>query len=119
MPNAHEGYISWEKAEAIRRMASDNVPTSRHHGAAKHGMRFWQQVSSVADAEDTSLGWATQVCSIIYPATTAAAAGWITVSHAASPLASLESHRQMGLVASVIDVFDLQVFMKLSAWALW
>jgi hypothetical protein len=37
MPNAHEGYVSWEKAEAIRRMVSDNIPTSRHHGAAKHG----------------------------------------------------------------------------------
>ena len=37
MPNAHEGYVSWEKAEAIRNMVSDNVPTSRHHGAPKHG----------------------------------------------------------------------------------
>ena len=36
-PNAHEGYVSWEKAEAVRRMVSDNVPTSRHHGAPKHG----------------------------------------------------------------------------------
>ncbi len=36
-PNAHEGYVSWEKAEAIRKMVSDNVPTSRHHGAPKHG----------------------------------------------------------------------------------
>jgi hypothetical protein len=33
----HEGYVSWEKAEAIRKMVSDNVPTSRHHGAPKHG----------------------------------------------------------------------------------
>jgi DNA invertase Pin-like site-specific DNA recombinase len=37
MPNAHEGYVSWEKAEAIRTMVSSNVPTSRHHGASKHG----------------------------------------------------------------------------------
>src|SRR5262245_39748940 len=37
MPNAHEGYVSWEKAEAIRKMVSRNVPTSRHHGAPKHG----------------------------------------------------------------------------------
>jgi DNA invertase Pin-like site-specific DNA recombinase len=37
MPNAHEGYVSWEKAEAIRKMISSNVPTSRHHGAPKHG----------------------------------------------------------------------------------
>jgi hypothetical protein len=37
MPNAHEGYVSWDKAEAIRIMVSSNVPTSRHHGAPKHG----------------------------------------------------------------------------------
>jgi DNA invertase Pin-like site-specific DNA recombinase len=36
-PEAHEGYVAWEQAEAIRRMVSDNVPTSRHHGAPKHG----------------------------------------------------------------------------------
>jgi DNA invertase Pin-like site-specific DNA recombinase len=34
---AHEGYVDWERAEAIRRMVSDNIPTSRHHGAAKRG----------------------------------------------------------------------------------
>ena len=28
---------SWERAEAIRTMVSSNVPTSRHHGAPKHG----------------------------------------------------------------------------------
>ena len=37
MPSVHEGYVSWEKAEAIRTMVSSNVPTSRHHGAPKHG----------------------------------------------------------------------------------
>ena len=37
MPNAHEGYVSWETAEAIRKMVSSNVPTGRHHGAPKHG----------------------------------------------------------------------------------
>ena len=35
-PGAHDGYIDW-RAEAIRRMVSENVPTSRHHGAPKHG----------------------------------------------------------------------------------
>src|ERR1700687_1383268 len=37
MPNAHEGYVSWETSEAIRKMVSSNVPTGRHHGAPKHG----------------------------------------------------------------------------------
>jgi DNA invertase Pin-like site-specific DNA recombinase len=37
MPNVHEGYLSWEKAEAIRKMVSSNISTSRHHGAPKHG----------------------------------------------------------------------------------
>lgn len=36
-PGTHEGYVSWERAEAIRKMVSNNVPQSRHHGAAKHG----------------------------------------------------------------------------------
>jgi hypothetical protein len=37
MPNTHEGYVSWEKAEAIRTMVNNNLATSRHHGAPKHG----------------------------------------------------------------------------------
>lgn len=37
IPGAHEGYVSWERSEEIRKMVSDNVPTSQHHGAAKHG----------------------------------------------------------------------------------
>jgi len=37
MPNVHEGYVSWERAETIRKMVSSNIPTSRHHGAPKHG----------------------------------------------------------------------------------
>jgi DNA invertase Pin-like site-specific DNA recombinase len=36
-PGAHEGYVDWERAETIRKMVSDNVPTSQHHGAPKHG----------------------------------------------------------------------------------
>ena len=36
-PNAHEGYVRWEKAETIRKMVSSNVPTGGHHGAPKHG----------------------------------------------------------------------------------
>ena len=36
-PGSHEGHVDWDRAEAIRRMVSDNVPASRHHGAAKHG----------------------------------------------------------------------------------
>ena len=36
-PGAHEGYVDWDRAEAIRKMVSNNVPTSRHHGAPKHG----------------------------------------------------------------------------------
>jgi DNA invertase Pin-like site-specific DNA recombinase len=36
-PGTHQGYVDWERSEAIRRMVSDNIPNSRHHGAAKHG----------------------------------------------------------------------------------
>ena len=41
MPNAHEGYVSWEKAETIRKMVSSNVPTSHHHGAPKCAFQGW------------------------------------------------------------------------------
>src|SRR3982751_3264366 len=34
---AHEGYVAWDRAEAIRKMVSDNVPTAEGHGAPKHG----------------------------------------------------------------------------------
>jgi DNA invertase Pin-like site-specific DNA recombinase len=34
---AHEGYVSWERFEAIRTMVAGNVPTGKHHGAPKHG----------------------------------------------------------------------------------
>src|SRR4051794_3284871 len=37
MPNAHDGYVSWERFEAIRTMVSRNIPTGQHHGAPKHG----------------------------------------------------------------------------------
>jgi hypothetical protein len=37
IPGAPEGYVSWDRAEAIRAMVSDNAPASRHHGAPKHG----------------------------------------------------------------------------------
>lgn len=37
IPGSHEGYVSWERSEEIRRQVSDNVPISRHHGAPKHG----------------------------------------------------------------------------------
>ncbi|MCV9941275.1 recombinase family protein [Boseaceae bacterium BT-24-1] len=36
-PGAHDGYVSWERFEAIRAMVAANVPTGRHHGAPKHG----------------------------------------------------------------------------------
>src|SRR6202023_1682719 len=36
-PNTHEGYVSWERFEAIRAVVSSNVATGRHHGAPKHG----------------------------------------------------------------------------------
>lgn len=36
-PGAHEGYVDWERAEAIRAMVSQNVPAGPHHGAAKQG----------------------------------------------------------------------------------
>ena len=36
-PDAHEGYVDWDRAEAIRKMVSENVPTAGARGAPKHG----------------------------------------------------------------------------------
>ena len=36
-PGAHEGYVDWDRAEAIRKMVSENVPTADTRGAPKHG----------------------------------------------------------------------------------
>jgi DNA invertase Pin-like site-specific DNA recombinase len=36
-PGTHEGYVAWERAEAIRRMIIDNNYGGEHRGAAKHG----------------------------------------------------------------------------------
>ena len=36
-PGAHEGYVDWDRAEAIRKMVSENVPTAGSRGAPKHG----------------------------------------------------------------------------------
>ena len=56
MPNAHEGYVSWEKAETIRKMVSSNVPTSRHHGAPKHGDALLAGLPLRAQADATLFG---------------------------------------------------------------
>ena len=36
-PGAHEGYVDWNRAEAIRQLVSDNIPSNSQHGAPKHG----------------------------------------------------------------------------------
>ena len=36
-PGAHEGYVDWDRAEAIRQMVSKNVPSAAAPGAPKHG----------------------------------------------------------------------------------
>jgi DNA invertase Pin-like site-specific DNA recombinase len=37
IPNSHEGYISWEESENIRRSVRENVITAERSGAAKKG----------------------------------------------------------------------------------
>ena len=36
-PGTHEGYIDWDRAEAIRQMVSKNALSPSTHGAPKHG----------------------------------------------------------------------------------
>ena len=42
MPGPHEGYVGWEKSEAIRRMVCGNIPTSRHQARQSKAMRCWR-----------------------------------------------------------------------------
>ena len=89
-PDAHEGYVSWERFEAIRTMVSGNVPTSRHHGAPKHGdallaglircRRCGRKLTLRYTARSTT-----------FPATAAAVAGWTMAGRAASPSADCGS----------------------------
>jgi DNA invertase Pin-like site-specific DNA recombinase len=86
MPNAHEGYVSWEKAETIRKMVSSNVPTSRHHGAPKHGDALLAGLLRCRRCgRKLTLRYSGAKHHI--PATAAAVAGWIMASRVASPLA--------------------------------
>jgi hypothetical protein len=36
-PGVHEGYVDWQRAEAIRKMVSENAPNGGYRGAPKHG----------------------------------------------------------------------------------
>ena len=36
-PGVHEGYVDWDRAEALRQMVSGNIPTGSQPGAPKHG----------------------------------------------------------------------------------
>jgi DNA invertase Pin-like site-specific DNA recombinase len=36
-PGAHEGYVDWQRSEAIRKMVSGNAQNIDHQGAPKHG----------------------------------------------------------------------------------
>jgi hypothetical protein len=56
MPNAQEGYVSWEKVEAIGTMASGNIAASRHHGAPEHGNALLAIVSPGAISAATTAG---------------------------------------------------------------
>jgi hypothetical protein len=37
LPGAHEGYVEWQRSEAIRQMISDNAQGDGHRGAVKRG----------------------------------------------------------------------------------
>ncbi len=54
MPDRHDGYVDWERAEAIRTMVSNNVPTSRSRGAPNMATRFWPVLSAAAAADESS-----------------------------------------------------------------
>src|SRR3954453_16571400 len=36
-PGTHEGYVDWERSEAIRRRVSEKIPNTGNHGPASTG----------------------------------------------------------------------------------
>ena len=87
MPNAHEGYVSWERAEAIRKMVSSNVPTGRHHGAPKHGDALLAGLIR-CNRCGRKLTLKYTAPSTVSRATAAAGPGWTMAPLTASPLAA-------------------------------
>src|SRR5882757_4540700 len=86
-PGTHEGYVSWERFEAIRTMVSNNnVPTSRHHGAPKHGEALLAGLIRCRRCGRKLTLRYTGAQHHISHVTAAGAAGWTLLNHAASHL---------------------------------
>ena len=90
-PGAHEGYTEWERAEAIRRMVSDNVPTADSHGAPKHGVALLAGLLRCRRCGRKLTVQYNGAKHDIPPATSATAVGWTKASRPASPSAACGS----------------------------
>ena len=89
-PGAHEGYVEWDRAEAIRQMVSRNVPAADVHGAPKRGAALLPACCAAVAAARSSPS-STPARGTIPRATPAPAAGSTTGSRAASPSAGYAS----------------------------
>ena len=89
-PDAHEGYVDWDRAEAIRKMVSENVPTAGARGAPKHGAALLSGLCAAVAAVGSSPS-STPGPRARSPATPAFAAGSTTASRPASPSAACAS----------------------------
>ncbi len=54
IPGTHEGYVSWERAGAIRKMMNDNVPTQVGITERPSMATLWLSASFVARGADAS-----------------------------------------------------------------
>lgn len=53
-PGAHDGYVDWDRAEAIRKMVSDNVPAAGARGARNTAPPCWQGSCAAGGAAGNS-----------------------------------------------------------------
>src|SRR5258707_15162884 len=54
IPGVHEGYVSWERSEAIRKMVSDNLPTGRDITERRSTATLCSPALSAAGVADAS-----------------------------------------------------------------
>ena len=91
MPDAHEGYVSWERAEAIRKMVSRQRPDQPPSWRAQAWRRAARRADPLPPLRPQADAPLHRRASTTSRATAAAAAGWTMASRAASPLAACAS----------------------------
>ena len=88
IPNAHEGYVSWDEFERIQHAMTENLRGSGHAGAATNGAGVVGRalaLSALRPEADGLVHWPRSQCA---PVCVLIEARWTTANRAASRLAA-------------------------------